>query len=75
MSTSTEKTDTILHQGCHDDFNQPLGVEDGGIRDDPPLDISSEPPSHGAEVAETSVDPSILGLHLLRHFKEGPGQW
>ncbi|KAH8667148.1 hypothetical protein BGZ61DRAFT_592658 [Ilyonectria robusta] len=74
VSATTEKNGNILHHGCHDDFDQPLEVEDD-IRDDLPLDVSSEPSSHGAEVAETSVDPSILALHLLRHFKEGPGQW
>ncbi|KAH7129859.1 hypothetical protein B0J13DRAFT_563430 [Dactylonectria estremocensis] len=76
---SAKQNDAIWHQGHNNDFDQSISIEDD-MGDDPTLDVCSEPSSCSANVGETpvgetAVDPSLLSLHLLRHFKEGPGQW
>ncbi|KAK7418423.1 hypothetical protein QQX98_003915 [Neonectria punicea] len=64
-----------LHQACHNDFSQTIHVEHDHTSDIITLDVSDEPSPRGVEITEDRVDPGILALHLLRHFKEGPGQW
>lgn len=36
-----------------------------------PDDRTATPPAN----PQPRIDPNIMGLYLLRHFKEGPGQW
>ncbi|KPM41396.1 hypothetical protein AK830_g5185 [Neonectria ditissima] len=74
-STSTARNDTTLHQICHDDFDQTLDVPSDDPNETLLLDASDKSSPCNVEINRAPIDPGILALHLLRHFKEGPGQW
>ncbi|KAK7428176.1 hypothetical protein QQZ08_005242 [Neonectria magnoliae] len=73
-SPSTTHNNTLL-QACHDDFDQTFHVQHHDASDIIPWDATDEPSPRDVEMTEDPLDPGILALHLLRHFKEGPGQW
>jgi hypothetical protein len=52
-------------------------VEHHDLIIDPKLtsDVSGFSTPRDTDKTEYSLDPNIISLHLVRHFKEGPGQW